>query len=111
MNQDIPAGDYRREFAYLFAAIAAATRDADPGQRDQMQRLLVPHLDHVRRLAAKAGSDLTTRGELADTIATAQTTLRHIMGDNWQPNAHSDIGMALVERGHSPRTILPKATP
>lgn len=102
----LPAGDYRREFATLFAAITAAREDVDPGQLDQMQRHLVPIMQRISTNARRAHTDTDARAQFAKDVAEAKTTLRRIMGDNWQPSGDSQAGRALLTRGINPHHIL-----
>lgn len=76
---------WKLELLGVIARISAAYQEADPTQRQDLQRMR-PTAEKLKGLYANAALDANQRAELLDTIDDADTQLKHIMGQHWQPN-------------------------
>lgn len=101
--QRLPESDIMAEFRLLIAGVACAVEEqGDRAQLEQLQRLLLPRIQHIKAIGGKPRK----RDQLVRAVADARETFTKIMGPDWKPRLDTQTARAMKERGVDPMTIV-----
>ncbi|ETD31520.1 hypothetical protein [Williamsia sp. D3] len=103
MTQRLPESDIMAEFRLLIAGVACAVEEqGDRAQLEQLQRLLLPRIQHIKAIGGKPRK----RDQLVRAVADARETFIKIMGPDWKPRLDTQTARAMKERGVDPMSIV-----
>lgn len=101
--QYLPQSDVTNEFRLLIAGIACAVEEqGDRATLEQLQRLMLPRVQHIKKLGGKASK----RDQLVRAVAEARELFTKIMGPEWKPRLDTQTARAMRERGVDPMDIV-----
>ncbi|WP_207842595.1 hypothetical protein [Williamsia soli] len=101
--QYVPQSDIINQWRLLVAGVACAVEEQDDaGQLLQLQRLILPRIQHIKALGGKA----STRDQLVTEVAEARELFAKIMGPEWKPRLDTQTARAMTERGVDPMSIV-----